>query len=93
MHIYNHLLIILFLTEGFLILCDVERGPRWLKPFLILLPFVAVGTDTGAGERWEREEREGAVDAGKAQRRSDAGGKLQQRQNGGRHRGGMVQAG
>lgn len=59
MHIYNHLLIILFLTEGFLILCDVERGPRWLKPF------VALGTDTGAGECWKREEREGAVDAEK----------------------------
>lgn len=44
-------------------LCDVERGPRWLKPFLILRPFVAVGTDTG--EHWKREEREGAVDAGK----------------------------
>lgn len=65
MHIYNHLLIILFLTEGFLILCDVERGPRWLKPSLILLLFVAVGTGTGAGEPWKREEREGAVDAGK----------------------------
>lgn len=41
-HIYNHLLnSILFLTHGFLIHCDVERGIGRLKLFFVrLLPWV-----------------------------------------------------